>query len=126
MPRLPPRRSLRACRILQCCRRAVDESNPQLHVANVGKYLAGGTALIVRTLHERSLGPHQPAAAATAWLAAAVLASAASSAYSFVWDLYYDWGLLRTKCSTHRGLRRLLMLENSPWGARAAAPKRLQ
>jgi hypothetical protein len=97
-------------RILQCARRLRDDRQA-LHAVNIGKYGAGVAALVVRyardTAYASSRRPH-----AAGWTAAAAVACGVSSAYSFVWDLYMDWGLLRpTRCASRRGLRDELMLQ---------------
>ncbi len=52
-----------------------------------------------------------------AWTAAAAAACLFSSLYSYAWDLYMDWGLLRPS-EAHRGLRDVLMLKEPRCGAK--------
>jgi hypothetical protein len=91
-------------RILQCLRRLRDE-RARLHAINIGKYAASALAVIVRALRD-SNAPNDHAA----WTAAAAAACLFSSLYSYAWDLYMDWGLLRPS-EAHRGLRDVLMLK---------------
>ena len=64
-------------RILQCVRRLRDERQ-RLHAINIGKYLAGAAALVIRYLRD-TRPPH------AGWTAAAALVCLASSIYSYAW-----------------------------------------
>jgi hypothetical protein len=77
------------CRLLQCLRRYRDDGRT-IHLWNFSKYLTSLLAVV--------LGVWNPAlsAADAGWSRARVLYIAlliASTAYSWVWDVFVDWGL---------------------------------
>lgn len=86
-------------RLMQCLRRYVDTGNRMPNLANAAKYAMAQTVTLFGAFHPLYLlhGHEESHAVATLfqifWLALFV----SSSLYSFVWDVYMDWGLGRPK-----------------------------
>ncbi|KAI5074286.1 hypothetical protein GOP47_0010247 [Adiantum capillus-veneris] len=87
-------------RLAQCIRRWIDERNPE-HITNGVKYfsalVAAGVALTYN--HQKT----------TTWLAIFIVISSVVAVYQLYWDLYKDWGLLRSGSKNYL-LRDQLML----------------
>lgn len=80
-------------RLLQCLRRARDDPNPWLHIANAAKYLCSIVVTFLSVVDPNSW----------VWF----LVYAAATVYACVWDVTMDWGLFRETCRPQRA-RQLL------------------
>ncbi|KAI5056420.1 hypothetical protein GOP47_0028238 [Adiantum capillus-veneris] len=74
-------------RFAQCIRRWIDERDPE-HLKNGAKYFSALVAAgIALTYHYHKT---------TTWLAIFIVVSTLVAGYQLYWDLYKDWGLLRS------------------------------
>lgn len=87
-------------RFAQCVRRWIDERSSE-HITNGAKYFSALVAAgIALTYHYQKTTP---------WLAVFIVVSSVVAVYQLYWDLYKDWGLLRTNSKNYL-LRDELML----------------
>ncbi|MCO5612899.1 hypothetical protein L7F22_067171 [Adiantum nelumboides] len=88
-------------RCAQCIRRWIDERDPE-HLKNGAKYFSAVVAAGIGLTYN-----HQKT---TTWLAIFIVVSSLVAGYQLYWDLYKDWGLLRSESKNYL-LRDQLMLK---------------
>lgn len=89
-------------RFAQCVRRWIDERQGE-HIENGAKYFSALVAAGVALTYNYNK--------TTAWLAVFIVVSSLVAGYQLYWDLYKDWGLLRTNSKNYL-LRDDLILDN--------------
>ena len=93
-------------RLLQCLRRYHDTHERFPHMVNAGKYATAASVVIVGVFHQNL--SHGAPAERSIW----ILSLAASTMYSYTWDVFVDWDL--GKKHSHR-LRPDLMYKWRPF-----------
>jgi hypothetical protein len=82
-------------RFMQCIRRFIDSKQWNPHLLNAGKYAA---SILVAIFSFVDRGFFTTQSAANSWNAFRILflvTAVISTAYSLVWDIWFDWGLFR-------------------------------
>ncbi|MCO5609232.1 hypothetical protein L7F22_063456 [Adiantum nelumboides] len=91
-------------RLAQCIRRWIDERNSE-HIPNGIKYFSGLVAAGVALTYNYQK--------TTAWLAVFIVISSVVAVYQLYWDLYKDWGLLRSGSKNYMLRDQLILKKKS-------------
>lgn len=100
-------------RFMQCLRRFRDTGRARPHLVNAGKYFTTYPVIIFKSLNHwaEKADPYATSIFFYLWIAAYII----SFTYTFLWDVFMDWGLVDPRAPKESPFLREEMIYGSKW-----------